>query len=386
MKKIVSIPEKNVDKFKTQMDKLVKLSKKLGGGNVQYKLLNEEIREHKKDDTTYYIKYFNFEISGDTPKLNDDYKLVAVMERQNKLNLIKHIDKDIELPEDLKYRKNYCEHCNSNRARKILFLLQEVKTGKFVQVGKTCVKDFLGWHKSPKQIADWHSYLGEIDELENIEEHDFSSGASGMTLYVSSLEVIAVSAYFTDKEGYVRTMEATTERPSTAKKAVDAILGDYFVQTKVKEKGYLEVAQKVVDWVMNQKATSDYILNLQTLIEEEYIDARKAGFLASAYFSYLRAMDREKEEVARKQSQYVGEVGKRQNFELVFDRETSYETDFGTKYIYIFNDSDGNVLIWKTTKCIDFEKGQKVTLKATIQKHDEYRGVKQTILTRCKVM
>ena len=59
----------------------------------------------------------------------------------------------------------------------------------------------------------------------------------------------------------------------------------------------------------------------------------------------------------------------------------------------IFVDDDGNVYVWKTSKdmgyCVngywqEFEKGSRLTLTGKIKDHKEYKGVKQTMLTRCK--
>ena len=42
------------------------------------------------------------------------------------------------------------------------------------------------------------------------------------------------------------------------------------------------------------------------------------------------------------------------------------------------------LLVWKTTLFLDLDRNQEVTIKGTIKDHDEYDGVKQTVLTRCK--
>ena len=89
---------------------------------------------------------------------------------------------------------------------------------------------------------------------------------------------------------------------------------------------------------------------------------------------------------------------------LVNDYEytgTSYSYyDNGERHIYTFRDADGNCYVWKTTnplvtweedergyeERVEAEVGGKVTLKATVKEHGEYRGIKQTVLTRAKVI
>jgi hypothetical protein len=41
------------------------------------------------------------------------------------------------------------------------------------------------------------------------------------------------------------------------------------------------------------------------------------------------------------------------------------------------------VLVWFTAKDLDLEKGAVVDLTGTVKKHEEFRGVKTTQLSRC---
>lgn len=70
--------------------------------------------------------------------------------------------------------------------------------------------------------------------------------------------------------------------------------------------------------------------------------------------------------------------------------------DSGIRHIYTFRDENGNCIVWKTQKVIDFydkesdewvdaEVGDTVKMRATIKEHGEYRGTKQTVITRPKI-
>jgi len=85
----------------------------------------------------------------------------------------------------------------------------------------------------------------------------------------------------------------------------------------------------------------------------------------------------------QKQSQYVGQLKER----ITIDHPevqviSSYETEFGYTYIHKIKDEDGNVFIWKSSSG-SYSKADKIV--GTVKDHSEFRGVKQTILTRCKV-
>ena len=63
---------------------------------------------------------------------------------------------------------------------------------------------------------------------------------------------------------------------------------------------------------------------------------------------------------------------------------TSWETEWGVTVLYRFIDINGNVIIWKSSKYIADEK-EISKLTGTIKEHKDFNGVKQTVVTRCKV-
>ena len=94
------------------------------------------------------------------------------------------------------------------------------------------------------------------------------------------------------------------------------------------------------------------------------------------------------------QSQHVGTVGKRGDLEAVVEFTTTYETQFGTSYIYGLRDAGGNVLVikgstpvgvWGEYAFSPIIKGEKISFTAFVKAHGEREGVKQTILNRVKI-
>lgn len=121
----------------------------------------------------------------------------------------------------------------------------------------------------------------------------------------------------------------------------------------------------------------------------------------------IRAEWDEKKKAAYKQlsgtpeSSHYGNVGDKVQMELELVNIAYYDTKwFGTtttNWIYTMKDAAGNLFVWKTTSCLEraekgkrgelvkIERGERFTLKGTIKEHSEYKGEKQTVLTRCKV-
>lgn len=82
-------------------------------------------------------------------------------------------------------------------------------------------------------------------------------------------------------------------------------------------------------------------------------------------------------------SEWVGEVGER--IEKVFHFDKLVWRGAGvagkTSYMWLMSDEDGNAYKWSTS-CY-YEEGDVVKLRATVKDHSEYKGTKQTVVTRC---
>jgi hypothetical protein len=130
---------------------------------------------------------------------------------------------------------------------------------------------------------------------------------------------------------------------------------------------------------------SDYEHNLRVVVIGGIVTHRMAGIAASLIGWYERAMGVVRERARTAESAHVGTVGKREVFKLSLVKVFTYETGFGMTHLYRFEDAAGNVLIWKSSKDLEIESGVTYNVTGTVKAHDEYKGTKQTVITRCKV-
>lgn len=111
-------------------------------------------------------------------------------------------------------------------------------------------------------------------------------------------------------------------------------------------------------------------------------------------------------------SNHVGNIGDRITVKMVSYKEFQYEAKFGWNTtimsIYIMKDASGNVYKWNTSNGLGYyvegtkqqhsmvddkgywewhnvEENEEFIVTGTIKEHAEYEGVKQTVLTRCKI-
>jgi hypothetical protein len=134
---------------------------------------------------------------------------------------------------------------------------------------------------------------------------------------------------------------------------VKAALGDF----------YTKMANSLSEWGGLTEGQTKAVLGMITRAE-----AKVAGFAAK------RA-----EEAAT--SQWIGTVGQRRDFTLTIRHIVEMEGIYGYSYLHILNDDAGNVVIYKGTKLMG-DRGERLTVKATIKEHGEREGVKQTKIAR----
>lgn len=163
-----------------------------------------------------------------------------------------------------------------------------------------------------------------------------------------------------------------------------------------KKKSVVEYVESALDWISKQEDNSNYMHNLKVACANKYITETSNALVASLIPTFDKALEKEaikKEKEAAKEkeikvSNYQGNIKDRITFNFVSCKcVTSFETYINyyvqtLTYIYKFTDEKGNVYIWKTQKNLENEKG---TITGTVKEHTEYNGVKQTVLTRCKI-
>lgn len=128
--------------------------------------------------------------------------------------------------------------------------------------------------------------------------------------------------------------------------------------------------------------------NLVKVDADEVFDKDEFGYL------YVRndakeIVDAKKRAANPSKSQHLHEVGDKVELDLKLMKIAVYFTHFSyygeAHNIYIFEDADGNAYVWKTDKDIDHNEGDMVHINGKVKANDEYKGVKQTVLTRCKI-
>jgi hypothetical protein len=97
------------------------------------------------------------------------------------------------------------------------------------------------------------------------------------------------------------------------------------------------------------------------------------------------AIERQKKRIAENAaSDWVGSIKERIEFEAEVVGVYGTEGYYGHTDIVKLKDGDNNQFTWFASDYTNLERSDRISIKGTIKAHDEFRGIKQTVLTRCK--
>lgn len=80
---------------------------------------------------------------------------------------------------------------------------------------------------------------------------------------------------------------------------------------------------------------------------------------------------------------HVGKVGGKLTVRVTVSKVSDFTGAYGATRCHTMHDSEGHVFTWFASSA-RYDVGTVLTLVGTVKKHDSYKGVSQTVLTRCK--
>ena len=195
------------------------------------------------------------------------------------------------------------------------------------------------------------------------------------------------------KFGYVQKDDYVN---STYKHVIDMTNNEASVPDDIRSQ-----ANEMIEFIKSYDGTDEFIKMAQTLLDNNDTcrakDIGRLCYVPQAYLNILSKLETKKQRELKfqkeaEQSQYLGQVGDKITVQISkaevvysFDYQISYYKSV-INYIYKFTDINGNILTWTTSTDFDDDELNKInSLTGTIKELKDYKGIKQTVLTRCKV-
>lgn len=359
--------------------------------------------QETKDDITgeiTKIERIPLTLTGDPPKYNG-WTFVATLQHLAGENIVRTVPGQA-LPTVYRNRGPACDHCKLDRRRADTYVVRH-DDGRVLQVGRTCLQDFLGSHEA-ENVAGHATFWADAADVAT--DGEGGGGWGGRpSAYVLGGYLTLVAAMVRESGWTSRTVARERGGVATAdaawKYAIDPPKGSS------KEKVDITAAddamgQAAADWAEAltdaevDAGGGDYLHNLRAVARTGMVTQRTSGLAASTVVAYQKAMGllKKKEAAAQapKLDAHRGTVGERGRWVLTLDFVTGYDSDYGHITVLKFRDAEGALWVWKASGTPTADDGVAIdrshvgtiyTVTGTIKKHDEFRGEKQTILSRC---
>lgn len=350
-----------------------------------------EVEDHPVTGLPVEKVWYDCQVGG-APIAFDGWQFIATLDWDEYAGLIVRAVPGAVAVDREALREGWCDHCKTTRTRRKTYVVRDMNNGTQLQVGRSCIKDFTGWQGNVAWL-----------EKNNTSEEGFF-GESGRIDY-SPATVLATAWAVIKENGFV---PASQHWETTTKELVDMAL--YPNLKNAKEREFAESlrplakeaagrAEEIKAFILSDEfgGDSDYVLNLKAATAGERVSPRNFGLLVSAPQTYARHQERtlirEKKAKLGENSEWVGRVAAkgektdRRELEVTVAGLYYSHGDFGTTTIYTLVDGDGNLFKWFASddKLGDTE-GARFLIKGTIKAHKEWKGTKETHLTRCAVV
>ena len=402
------IPANRMDEFQDKLEKLNKRAHKLGCEPITMtpleaiKLVVKEVRLVAGGPLTpVFGDFWVVTVGGNAPKLNG-WAFRGTLQHEEAGNVLRMIN-NVAPPMQFRTLTQQCDHCGYDRKRNDTYLVQS-DAGEWKQIGRSCLRDFLG-HVSPEAVAEWASLLANLEGYFGSMAPDEGSSSNPYSFDLRT--VLAAVRTEARQHGYMSRKRAsdigeqTGNYPCTTAHTVWSYLtpsnteqrnrAEAFFATQL-EQDALDAAS-AIDWATNLPAdvSNDYLWNVRVIALGGYVTYRELGLAASIVAAWTREQERKQEESYKRTTQvseHVGEVGKRMEMVLTVDMVRVLPGEIYTSTLIKFLDDAGRSITWFASGCKDneFTVGDRIKAKATVKKHEEYKGWKTTQVQRVSVL
>lgn len=365
---------------------MVRIKRKCANAGIpfMYRLTGREMfEEYGEKPNTINVRFIEVEAEGKI-KWNG-WNVIARIEHKDAGNLVYSMTNT----PDTKWwtMDSFCDHCGTNRARNVTYILED-KDGNRKQVDSTCLKEFTNGLDAEA--------LAKYFEIYNMDERDAYIPTTKTILYLKTKDVLSAYIRETEENGFVK---SDGEKPTR-------LSGRRYFGTDNKN---MDKVEAVIKFYESKDDTSDFIMNVKSVLRNEYCDFSMFGILACLWHCYTRELKRIEREQQKKEireqtslhphfkemkeiskiSKHLYKKDQKIQIEVTGKIVTSFENFYGeTVRVYCFTDREGNIYTWKTSCWIgeEIRNGGWFIIRGTVKENSVYMGEKQTVLVRVKVV
>ena len=408
-----AIPADNWAKLLERIEKLTRRAKKLGRLVPTLTKVGEhdEVVDAKRGISR---TFYDVELVSE-PVAVAGWDFVATVELGDSevglvINRVPGVLDGVDIPAEYRKTTNYCSHCQKAVRRNNVYVLHNSQSGSWQQVGRNCLGQFLGGI-DPEDVVRQMELVINIDALCTGAQGSDYFGLGGTSDYLDLQSTLVFTGFVIRQLGWLSRTKARelSEDGRSVRATADVIADAYFTMESYKsqeakdvirafdavsdaDKATLEMqAEAAVEWIRStsEDDRNDYLHNLYVCCSSSSFNRKHLGIVASLLVAHQNTMGRleklKAEAAGRKASEHFGEVGKRQTFQLLVKDIKFWSNNFGTTMAIFFEDANGNRAIWKSSREVDVEIGSTYEIAGKVKNHSDYKGMKQTELSHCKI-
>jgi ribonuclease P protein component len=325
------------------------------------------------------------EITGSAPSY-DGWTFLASVDFDPEAGAIISTAPGVESVDRSALRDGACDHCQRDIATRRHIYLVRHEDGRQLQVGSSCIKDFLGWYAAPVFISQ-DSVEAELSDC---------WGFGGEMRYTTET-VLAVAWATIQTFGFV---PASSYGGTPTKYTVADVLDprndkqrELARKVNAKVADAVKMSRTIREWVLSDgfSGGSEYVTNLKALAAADSVTLRHLGLIVSAPQTWAKAQERDlirRQERETANNTFAAAIKARIEIKAEVKAIRYFPGDWGTTTLYTLRGDDGRTYKWfSSSAALGHEvTGELVAIKGTVKKHDEYEGHKATVLTRCALL
>jgi hypothetical protein len=408
MPTIFEIPESNLKTLRRRVERYVTRAKKHGFAEIEFSLLEIEerpiaIADHfarlRGDyDATRTVRERIAKVQlNDVKSMFGDWTIIGSRQNVRANGRIEAYTFG-EVSPELAGSDVCCDHCKTKRNRSLVYIARHLD-GHDVQVGSTCLSDFVG-SDVPAGLAEGlqiHSRIArEISEASSPYWRDGSPGE----VTEESMLVMAVANRIIQDRGWV---SSATSR-DLGFTATWQSVGHALELSRTKDGAGLEsmaplasdfmAAEDAAAWIRGE-TDNNFLRDVALSIARGACGAKEIALLSAGMAAYRSHLSRkvEIEELREKAvtAEHVGTIGQRIELIVSVRKMKPFLSDFGGGMIVSMMSADGDFLTWITGSVKGLKVGKAFEIKGTVKQHQtaQYgplKGTKETILSRVSVL
>lgn len=281
-----------------------------------------------------------------------------------------------------------CEHCKTTRRRSITVLLVNA-AGTVRPVGKSCLAEYTGGSIRAE-------ILGELLNVGERFAQAFGVAAQSDPDSAPVVDIVACAQILIAAHGFVGASDGGFGRAVPTVELVRRCIAPLGEQRGEVIPAELTDAQRDAARAdIAAVATGDdseYARNLAAVVAVEWAQITGRGNKLGILASLPRAAERARRVVAEKNAeidpgQWVADLGEKVTLSGTVTGVSSFEGTYGMSWIVKVATPLGAVKMFTTARgLIALETGAEVTITGTVRSHDEFRGVRETLIGRPKLV